>query len=79
MKDTDGKLVTSVDGYRSYCLLIDQSTRYIWIILTKRKTPPVVEVQNLLTHLQSQVKSTYKTVTTDLGGKLARSKEFQKC
>jgi dUTP pyrophosphatase len=78
MKDTDGKLVTSIDGYRSYCLLIDRSTQYIWIILTKRKTPPVVEVRHLLSHLKSKVKSTYKTVTTDLGGELARSKEFQK-
>jgi hypothetical protein len=77
MKDTDGKLVTSIDGYRSYCLLIDRSTRYIWIILTKRKTPPVVEVRHLLSQLQSKVQSSYKTVTTDLGGELARSKEFQ--
>jgi hypothetical protein len=36
-KDSDGKLVTSINGYRSYCLVIDRATRYIWIILTKRK------------------------------------------
>ncbi len=34
-KDNDGKLVTSMDGYRSYCLIIDRATRYIWIVLTK--------------------------------------------
>jgi hypothetical protein len=78
MKDNDGKLVTSVDGYRSYCLIIDRASRYIWIILTKRKTPPVTEVRHLLTQLQAKVQSTYRTVTTDLGGELARSKEFQK-
>jgi hypothetical protein len=32
-KDNDGKLVTSLDGYQSYCLLIDRESRYIWIII----------------------------------------------
>ena len=32
-KDNDGKLVTSVDHYRSYLLIIDRASRYIWIFL----------------------------------------------
>ena len=76
-KDTDGKLVTSIDGYRSYCLMIDRASRYIWIVLTKRKTPPIQEVKDLLQRLKQNVKNPYKTVTTDLGGELAKSKAFQ--
>ena len=33
--DKDGRLVTSKDGYRSYCLVIDKASRYITVILTK--------------------------------------------
>jgi deoxyuridine 5'-triphosphate nucleotidohydrolase len=76
-RDNDGKLVTSIDGYRSYCLIIDRHSRYIWIILTKRKTPPVDEMRNLLQQLGSKVKNAYKTITTDLGGELAKAKVFR--
>jgi hypothetical protein len=76
-KDNDGRLVTSIDRYRSYCLIIDRATRYLWIILTKCKTPPVTEVRHLLTQLKMKITDPYCTVTTDLGGELAKSKEFQ--
>jgi hypothetical protein len=76
-KDNDGKLVTSIDGYRSYCLVIDRSTQYIWIVLTKRKTPPIDQLRGLLTQLVTKVTSPYRTVTTDLGGELAKSNAFQ--
>jgi deoxyuridine 5'-triphosphate nucleotidohydrolase len=77
-KDNDGKLVTSMDGYRSYCLMIDRASRYIWIVLTKRKTPPIESGRNLLLQLRAKVKSTYCTITTDLGGELAGSHKFRK-
>jgi hypothetical protein len=76
-KDNDGKLVTSMDGFRSYCLIIDRATRYIWIVLTKRKTPPITELRGLFTQLASKVKNAYRTVTTNLGGELAKSKAFR--
>lgn len=76
-RDNDGKLVTSINGYRSYCLIIDRHSRYIWIVLTKRKTPPVDELRNLLPHLSTKVKNGYKTITTDLGGELAKAKAFR--
>jgi IS30 family transposase len=66
-----------MDGFQSYCLVIDRATRYIWIILTKRKTPPILELRNLLKHLSSTVQSVYKMITTDLGGELAKAKSFQ--
>jgi deoxyuridine 5'-triphosphate nucleotidohydrolase len=75
--ESDGKLVTSMDGYRSYCLIIDRATRYIWIVLTKTKSPPVTQVKDLLKRLKGQVTNAYKTVTTDLGGELGKSKKFQ--
>jgi hypothetical protein len=75
-KDNDGKLVTSMDGFQSYCLVINRATRYIWIVLTKRKTPPITELRGLFTQLASKVKNAYRMVTTDLGGELAKSKAF---
>ena len=47
-KDNDGKLVTSIDNYRSYLLIIDRASRYIWIFLTKTKHPPISQVQHFL-------------------------------
>lgn len=75
--DKKGTLVTSRDGYRSYCLIIDRKSRYMWIILTANKTPPIDQLRTLLTKLQSQVKSKFKTITTDLGKELSGSKAFQ--
>lgn len=72
----DGKLVTSVDNYRSYLLVINRASRYIWIFLTKTKHPPVKQVEGLL----SMWKGKYKqcTVTTDQGKELGESIEYQK-
>ena len=77
VKDKQGKLITSKDGYRSYCLVIDRKSRYIWIILTQTKEPPIRELQDLLTKLQANVTSKYKTITTDNGKELGASKTFQ--
>ena len=77
-KDDDGRLVTSVDGYRSYCLVIDRASRYITVILTKTKKPPIDELRHIFKQFRSNVKSNHCTVTTDLGGELAKSKSFIK-
>jgi len=61
-RESTGKLLTSIDGFRSYCLIIDRATRYIWIILTKTKSPPVAEVKDLPTRLKPQVQNRYKTI-----------------
>ena len=76
-KDLDGKLVTSMNGYRSYRLVIDRVTRCIWILLTKTKSPLVPKLQTLLKQLGTKVTNTYKTVTMDLGGELTKAKVFQ--
>ena len=75
-EDNDGKLVTSVDNFRSYLIVVDRASRYIWVYLTKTKHPPVEQVQGLL----SKFKGLYPnaTVTTDQGRELGASKAFQK-
>ena len=77
-KDENGKLVTSTDGFRSYCLVIDRASRYITIILTKTKKPPINELRHIFKQFRTKVKSNHCTVTTDLGGELAGSKSFLK-
>ena len=39
--ETTGKLVTSIDGMRSYFLMIDEATRYVWAFPTSSKIPPI--------------------------------------
>jgi dUTP pyrophosphatase len=75
-KDQDGKTVTSIDGNRSYLLIIDRATRYIWIFLTKTKHPPVSQVMGFLKRFKGLHRDA--TVTTDLGGELAKSIAFRK-
>ena len=75
-KDNDGKLVTSIDKYRSYLLVIDRYTRYIWICLTKQKSPPTNFVTNLLNKFTNP--KVISTVTTDQGGELSKSSQFAK-
>ena len=77
-KDEDGKLITSRDGFRSYCLVIDRKSRFITIILTKTKQPPIKELRHILKQFRSKVTATHCTITTDLGGELAGSKDFTK-
>ena len=72
-RDNDGKLVTSIDKYRAYLLVIDRKTRYIWIFLTRTKMPPVKQVRSLLNIFPPHKIS---TITTDQGGELASSHAF---
>ena len=75
LQDNDGKLVTSIDKYRAYLLVIDKHTRYIWIFLTKDKSPPITQVQSLLSRFP---KYKLPTIMTDQGGELSRSLNFKK-
>ena len=75
-RDKDGKLITSKDGYRSYCLIIDKATRYIWIHLTKTKEPPTQFLQNILNKYHNP--AVQCTIRTDQGKELGRSTDFQK-
>jgi hypothetical protein len=35
MKDMDGGMVTSLDGYNSYLIVVDRATRFTWVFLSK--------------------------------------------
>ena len=42
MHDEDkSRIYTSIDGYRSYLLIIDRKSRHVWINLAKTKQPPI--------------------------------------
>jgi hypothetical protein len=49
MKDESGRLQTSIDGHRADLLIIDQKTRFIWVVITKTKIPPCEAVTKFLT------------------------------
>ncbi len=42
-KDVDkaGNTITSIDGKRSYCLIVDRATRYMWVYTAATKDPPI--------------------------------------
>jgi dUTP pyrophosphatase len=75
IKDEEVKTITSIDGYRSYCLIIDRKSRYTWVFLTKTKTPPLEIMQQFLKQ-HSNTTATRKTIQTDEGGELWNSHQF---
>ena len=74
-KTETGSTITSIDGYNSYLLIIEKSSRFIWIFLTSSKHPPIQAAKSVLEKFKSDVK--HRTVRTDQGGELAKSKDFQ--
>ena len=74
--ETTGKLVTSIDGMRSYFLMIDEATRYIWAFPTSSKVPPVELARGVMR--QFKQKHAGSTVRCDRGGELGRSGAFAK-
>ena len=75
-RDADGKLVTSLDGYNSYVIIVDRATRYSWVFLAKSKLPQIEPIkQFLLTH--GSRTTTQRYVRTDEGGELWSCIAFQ--
>jgi len=75
-KDETGRLITSLDGYRAYLLIIDGYTRYVWVFLTKTKHPPV---SYLITFFQHHgLTEGRRIIRTDKGGDLWGAYEFRK-
>jgi hypothetical protein len=51
-RDKDGHLVTSIDGYNGYLIVVDCATRYTWLFFTHYKTPPLDIIRGFLqTHV----------------------------
>ena len=77
IKNEDGPLITSKEGYNCYLLVADEHSRHLWIFLFANKEPPVDTITNFLsTH---GLKSGLRRVRTDQGGELAGSTAFKKC
>ncbi len=76
-QDKDGRTITSIDGYRSYCIIVDRKTRYTWIFLTRTKIPPL---QIMATFLQKHgtQETAHRIIRTDQGGELWASQDFRK-
>ena len=66
-------IVSSFDVHSFYLLITDEDSRYIWVFLTKDKTPPI-EIVNILEH--HGLKEGMRRICTDQGGEVAKSSEF---
>jgi hypothetical protein len=69
------RLITSMDGYRAYLLIIDRKTCYIWVQLTKTKHQPIQFITNFLD--LHGLKTGQRIIRTDQGGELWGSYEFR--
>ena len=47
-KTSEGKTITSIDGYNSYLIIVDKSSRNMFTFLTKSKHPPIDIVRSFL-------------------------------
>ena len=74
-KDDYGKTITSLDGYRSYLLIVDKATRYKWIFLSRTKVPKIEEIRYFLKTIKPSVPGCY--VMTDQGNELGGSSLFK--
>ena len=74
-EDKEGNTITSIDGKNSYLLIIDRSTRFIWIFLTSSKVPPIEAARMVLEKFKSD--NPNRTVRVDQGGELGKSEAFQ--
>jgi hypothetical protein len=76
-KDKNGHLITSLDGYNSYLVIVDRASRYTWVFLSKHKVPQVKAIESFLAiHGNKQVSQ--KFIRTDEGGELGASHTFQR-
>jgi dUTP pyrophosphatase len=75
-KDDSGRLITSMDGYRAYLLIIEGYSRYVWILLTKTKHPPTAYIATFFQH--HGLTEGRHIIRTDKGGDLWGAFEFRK-
>jgi hypothetical protein len=67
------RIVLSYDGYSSYLLIVDGSSRRTWVFLTKTKEPPI----HIVRAFMKKFGAGGGLVKTDQGGELARSAAFK--
>ena len=76
VKEGDGRIITSRDGYNSYLIIVDKYSSYTWIMLARSKDPPLEFVRSFLANHMDK-KGPMTKVRTDQGGELWGSSEFQ--
>jgi hypothetical protein len=74
-KDEDGRLISSLDGYNSYLLIVYRATCDAWVFLTKLKVPQIENVKKFL-EIHGSKQHTRKYIRTDEGGELWCSHAF---
>ncbi len=75
VKNENGSLITSNDGYNCYLLIADEFSRHLWIFLFADKKPPITTGASFLS--KHGLKHGLRRVRTDQGGKLAGSALFR--
>ncbi len=75
MKVLQGRIITSIDGYYAYLLIIDSKTLFICVMLAKHKKSPTDFLQHFFALYGN--KTSHCLVCTDKGGKLWGSFTFR--
>ena len=65
-------IVTNIDGFNSYLIIVDRVTRYLWVFLKKS----VTIAQKIINKLKC--KNLNRTVRINQGKELGKSSVFQK-
>ena len=74
-RDSDNRLITSINGYNSYLLIMDSATRNHWIFLTKSKDPPNDMLDKILS--TNGISNVICTIHTKQCGELSESSDFR--
>ena len=69
------KLISSIDGFTSYLIIVDSHTRYTWVFTTATKDPPIDIVRQFLD--DHGLKKGYRSIRTDQGGELFGCRKFR--
>jgi hypothetical protein len=69
-------IIESREGYVAYLLIVDGSSRKIWVYPTKTKKPPITTVDIFLQRFGLK-DGTQRYIQTDQGGELAKSEAFR--
>ena len=73
--ETTDRVVESYDKFTSYLLIVDEHSRYTWVLLMKSKEPPIEDVTAFLETFGLESGG---LIRCDQGGELANSHEFMR-
>ena len=76
-KDDQGQLVTIIDDFRLYVIIVDRDTHYKRLFLTKTKHLPIDKVDQVLKKFYPSLIGLQCTVRIDQGGELGKSQQFR--